>query len=165
MRALFDRLYPRLVRYLEARVHDADRAEDLAQEAFLRLLEHRPRHPRAWLFRVAENLVRDEARLARGRARHLTLLGAERAAERDPGPEADLLRRQEAERAGRALAELPERDRALLLLHHEGFRYREIAAQLGLAPSSIGPLLTRAQRRLVAAYHGGKEGDARASSL
>ena len=152
MRTFFERWYPRLVRFLYARTGDADQAEDLAQEAFLRLLERRPRDPGAWLFTVAGNLLRDEVRLARGRARRLTLVRLERELDGDPGPEPELLRAEEAAGVRRALADLPERDRTRLLLHHEGFRYREIAQQLGLAPTSIGPLLTRAQRRFLESY-------------
>ena len=50
------------------------REEDLAQEVFVRALTHRPEKPRAWVFAVAANLARDEARAAVRRKRHLTLL-------------------------------------------------------------------------------------------
>jgi RNA polymerase sigma-70 factor (ECF subfamily) len=152
VRAFFDLWYPRLVRYLCARVGDRDQAEDLAQEAFVRLVHHRPREPRSWLFTVAENLARDEARLARGRSRHLQVISAERREELDPGPEPELVAREDTERVRRALAGLPERDRSLLLLHHAGFRYGEIAREVGVAPGSVGSLLTRAQRRFLETY-------------
>jgi RNA polymerase sigma factor (sigma-70 family) len=151
-RPFFDRWYPRLVRFLHARTGDADQAEDLAQEVFLRLLKHRPRNPRAWLFRVAVNLLRDEARLARGRSRRLTLLEVERSEEVDLGPEAEVLRSEEVAHVRHALAELPSRDQELLLLHFAGFRYSEIADELNLARGSIGSLLTRAQRRFLKHY-------------
>ena len=60
--------YPALVRFLYRKVWDAERAEDLAQEAFSRALTHRPENPRGWLFVVAANMARDEARKARARA-------------------------------------------------------------------------------------------------
>jgi RNA polymerase sigma-70 factor (ECF subfamily) len=161
VRAFFDLWYPRLVRFLHARVADVDMAEDLAQEAFVRLLRHRPRRPRTWLFTVAENLARDEARLARGRARHLQVIHAERAAERDLGPEPEMLRREEARSVTRALDRLPERDRSLLMLHHAGFRYREIAREVGVAPGSVGSLLTRAQRRFLDTFREVHEREAR----
>jgi DNA-directed RNA polymerase specialized sigma24 family protein len=47
------------------------------------------------------------------------------------------------------LKALDVRDQQLLLLHHAGLAYREIAAELGVAPSSIGALLTRARRRFL----------------
>jgi RNA polymerase sigma-70 factor (ECF subfamily) len=152
MRAFFDTWYPRLVRYLCARVGDVDQAEDLAQEAFVRMLQHRPKEPRAWLFAVAENLARDEARLARGRVRRLQLLQVERETEVDPVGEASSAERDDADGVRRALDLLPERDRRILLLHHAGFRYREISREVGVAVGSVGPLLTRAQRRFLSAY-------------
>src|SRR2546422_4043651 len=69
--------YPALVRFLYRKVWDADRAEDLAQEAFARALAHRPDNPRGWLFVVAANMARDEARRQSRERRHLTLLQSE----------------------------------------------------------------------------------------
>jgi RNA polymerase sigma-70 factor (ECF subfamily) len=162
VRSIFTEWYPRLVRFLRARLADPDRAEDLAQEAFVRLLNERPRKPGAWLLTVAARLAIDDARAARGRARHLTLLGAESASDADPGPEPSLLRGDEIARVRRALGALAERDRMLLLLHADGARYREIAAHVGVAPSSVGTLLARAQRRLLRQLaHGADAGEAR----
>ena len=70
------RTYTAVVRFLYRKVWDAERAEDLAQEVFVRALAHRPEKPRAWVFAVAANLARDEARAAIRRKRHLTLLKA-----------------------------------------------------------------------------------------
>lgn len=161
LRSTFERWYPRLVRFLYARVGDADQAEDLAQEAFVRLLRSRPRESGPWLFTVAANLARDEARLARCRARHLSLVHSEAQARLAEGPEASLSRKEELERVRTALAALPDRDRDLLLLHNAGFRYREIATQLAVAPSSVGPLLGRAQRRFIEVYERAQAHDAR----
>ncbi|MGH7545726.1 MAG: RNA polymerase sigma factor, partial [Gemmatimonadota bacterium] len=74
VRRLFERHYPRLVRYLYRRLGDLDRAEELAQETFVRLLERRPRRPEAWLYAVAANLARDAARSDARRARRLRVL-------------------------------------------------------------------------------------------
>ena len=86
--------YRSLVRFLYRRIGDQARAEDLAQEAFVRALEHEPDKPRAWLFTVAANLARDEGRRSSVRRRHLTLIKAEAEAQPpDPGPEVALERR------------------------------------------------------------------------
>ena len=74
---LYQSTYTAVVRYLYRKVWDADRAEDLAQEVFMRLLAHRPEKPRAWIFAVAANLARDEARAAIRRRRHLVLMQSE----------------------------------------------------------------------------------------
>src|SRR5206468_12693821 len=81
--------YPALVRFLYRKVWDQGRAEDLAQEAFARALVHRPENTRGWLFVVAANMARDEARRAAREKRHLTLLKSEpdRSEERRVGKE------------------------------------------------------------------------------
>src|SRR5947208_4439930 len=56
--------YRALVRFLYRKVWDAERAEDLAQEAFARALVHKPENARGWLFVVAANMARDCARRA-----------------------------------------------------------------------------------------------------
>ena len=53
--------YRSLVRFLYRRIGDLARAEDLAQAAFVRALDHQPAKPRAWLFTVAANLARAES--------------------------------------------------------------------------------------------------------
>src|SRR5216684_7596922 len=78
-----------LVRFLYRKVWDAERAEDLAQEVFVRALSHRPEKPRAWVFAVAANLARDEARAAVRRRRHLTLLKGDPIAQPTLTPAAD----------------------------------------------------------------------------
>jgi RNA polymerase sigma-70 factor (ECF subfamily) len=145
--------YRSLVRFLYRRTGDQARAEDLAQEAFVRALEHRPSNPRPWLFTVAANLARDEGRRASVRKRHLTLIKAEvEASPAEPGPEVALERRETVRRVQAALAKLVERDREALLLWEEGFDYDEIAAVLGIARASVGTTLSRARARLAAAF-------------
>ena len=143
-----------LVRYLTRRLGDRDWAEEVAQETFLRALrQDRIDNERAWLFAVATNLVRDEARKDARRRRHLVLL-AER--ERADGPAeqepTSLERAQEAAMARRAVDALAERDRLALLMREEGLSYEEIAVALDLSPGSVGTTLSRARRRLVAVY-------------
>src|SRR5678816_3162496 len=71
---LYQTMYASVVRFLYRKVWDQDRAEDLAQEVFIRAMNHQPEKPRAWIFAVASNLARDEARAAVRRKKHLTLL-------------------------------------------------------------------------------------------
>ncbi|MEO7038849.1 MAG: sigma factor [Gemmatimonadaceae bacterium] len=59
IRKLFERHYPSLVWSLHGRLGDRDLAEDLAQEAFVRLVDKLPRTPDSWLYVVAGNLARD----------------------------------------------------------------------------------------------------------
>ena len=74
---LYRTALPDLVRFLHRKVWDIERARDLAQDTFVRALRENPDNPRSWLFTVAANLARDEARTAIRRKRHLTLLKTE----------------------------------------------------------------------------------------
>lgn len=147
--AVFRETYSDLVRFLHRKVWDADQAHDLAQETFVRALEHDPENPRAFLFTIAVNLARDEARAAARRKKHLTLLKADSADREHRGDNEDVER---AARVRRALDQLSERDREVLLLWDAGMSYPEIATQTGLKVGAIGTTLARARRRLVEAY-------------
>src|SRR5438876_8388906 len=133
------------------------RAEDRAQEAFARALVHRPENTRGWLFVVAANMARDEARRAAREKRHLTLLKSEPDAVHS-SPEEDIDAETRTRRVRAALDELTPRDREALLLWDAGMSYDEIGAQTGLARGAIGTTLARARRRLVEAYDAGLEG-------
>jgi RNA polymerase sigma-70 factor (ECF subfamily) len=151
---LYRSVFPDLVRFLHRKVWDLDRARDLAQEAFVRALQHEPRRPRAWLFQVASNLARDEARTVLRRKRHLALLRSE-ATERQetaPDPVEGMAERERSRRVRAALDALSERDREALLLWDAGMSYPEIARQAGLAVGAVGTTLARARRRLAEAY-------------
>jgi RNA polymerase sigma factor (sigma-70 family) len=134
-------------RRISRRLGSRDEAEDVAQDAFIRLLDQRPKDPSAWLFTVAGRLAIDSQR-ATSRRERLTPASSDTVAP----PDEALLQNEVIESVRRVLRALPDRDRALLLLHHDGVRYREIARQLGLAESSIGSLLTRAHRRFLGDY-------------
>lgn len=149
--------YPALVRFLYRKVWDAERAEDLAQEAFARALVHRPENTRGWLFVVAANMARDEARKAAREKRHLTLLKSEPDAVQS-SLEDDIDADTQRTRVRAALEQLTPRDREALLLWDAGMSYDEIAAQTGLSRGAIGTTLARARRRLAEAYDAGLEG-------
>lgn len=148
--------YRALVRFLYRKVWDAERAEDLAQEAFARALVHKPDNARGWLFVVAANMARDEARRAARERRHLTLLKSEPVAA-GGAPEDEMDRETARELVRAALEQLTPRDRETLLLWDAGMSYDEIAAQTGLARGAIGTTLARARRRLIDAYAQGRE--------
>ena len=142
-----------LVRYLTRRLGDRDWAEEVAQETFVRALrQDEITNERAWLFAVATNLVRDEARKDARRRRHLALL-AEQERESVVEPESTSVEKaQEAAFARKAVDALAERDRLALLMREEGLDYGEIAEALELSPGSVGTTLSRARRRLVENY-------------
>lgn len=169
---LFRTYHEPLVRYLTRRLGDRDWAEEVAQETFLRAMrQERITSERSWLFAVATNLVRDEARRDARRRRHLELLRAEaKAEEASEPPPTSMERAEEAAMARRALEALTERDREALLMREEGLDYTEIAEALELSVGSIGTTLARARRRLMEAYEalserrGGERGGRHAAS-
>lgn len=156
---LYRTTYDAVVRFLYRKVWDADRAEDLAQEVFMRALKHEPEKPRSWVFAVAANIARDEARSAIRRRKHLTLLTHEPIA--SPAPlsniEDDLEQKEREAEVKRALMTLTPRDREVLLLWDAGLAYPEIAEQTGLAVGAVGTTLARARKRLVAAHDRNEE--------
>ena len=142
-----------LVRFLHRKVWDVERAQDLAQEVFVRALRHEPENPRAWLFRVASNLAKDEARTVLRRKKHLALLRSEKREEvGEPSPEEAVLAKEEWAQVRAALDAVSERDREVLLLWDAGLSYREIAEITDLSAGAIGTTLARARQRLVAAH-------------
>lgn len=142
-----------LVRFLHRKVWDTERASDLAQEVFVRALKHDPDQPRAWLFKVAMNLARDEARTVLRRKRHLALLKSEVEVEqRVPTPEEEMISRERWAQVRRALDAVSDRDREVLLLWDAGLNYQEIAVVMDLSPGAVGTTLARARRRLVEAH-------------
>ncbi|MEK9501588.1 sigma-70 family RNA polymerase sigma factor [Gaopeijia maritima] len=154
IKALFDDQFPTLYRYCLRMTGEPDLAQDVAQEAFVRLVRDDVQGPvpalKAWLFRVASNLVRDRYRVTENRRRLLEINPVA------PEPADDVhesLERTETVAAVRRVLEgLPERDRVLLLMREEGFSYAEIAEEIEVKASSVGTLLARAQRRFADAF-------------
>ena len=143
--------FPVLVRFLYRKLWDVDRAEELAQEAFARAAQRRPKKLRAWVFVVASNLARDLVRQEVRRRRHLVLLKSEpRVAPARPDEVAE--QSEESSRVRAALDLLTPREREVLLLWDAGHSYGEIAQHTGLAVGAIGTTLARARRRLAEAY-------------
>jgi RNA polymerase sigma-70 factor, ECF subfamily len=128
---------------------DPDLASDLAQEAFVKLLQRgdMPLTPVPWLVTVALNQFRN-TRNRDERRRQLLTLVADADVDGLPVPHADAaLLAVESQQSVRAtLRQLPQREAALLLMSAEGYSYREIAATLYLTETSVGSLILRARR-------------------
>jgi RNA polymerase sigma factor (sigma-70 family) len=158
--ALFVERSAALYSYVNRVSGDPALAEDIVQECFVKL--HRrgamPDDPPAWLMAVANNLLRDAHRRLARRRRLTVTWSADLPLGGGGGdaPRADdaTLAAEQVEQVRQALDRLPLRDRQLLLLRHEGYRYGEIAAALGLTPTSVGTMLARASEAFRKAYHG-----------
>jgi RNA polymerase sigma-70 factor (ECF subfamily) len=161
---LFRTYHAPLVRYLTRRLGDRDWADEVAQETFLRALrQDRLSSERSWLFAVATNLVRDEARRSERQRRHLALLAEEARSESTEPEPTSMERAQDAALARQAVDALVERDRLALLMREEGLNYEEIAEALGLSVGSVGTTLARARRRLAEAYESLQAGERQAA--
>jgi RNA polymerase sigma-70 factor (ECF subfamily) len=139
-----------LVRFLAARTGDAVGAEDLFQELWLKVRQGADRpvgNPRAYLYRMAQNLVLDKIREHRRRgAREHGWAEARKADPGETGEPADsapnaedmLIARDEADVLARAIASLPEGAARVLRLHKiDGLSHAEVAARLGISRSGV----------------------------
>ena len=152
---LFDERFVSLYRYLDRLSGDPDLAEDLAQEAFVRLHKRGeiPNDARAWLVAVASNLFRDERRSVRRRQSLLARQPIELTlGSPPPSPDDDVERGERKISVRQALDRLSLRDREMLLLRHEGYSYREISIALGVVESGVGTMLIRATESFRAAF-------------
>lgn len=158
-----DRLYreqfDRLVKKTQFVTGDAAAAEDLTQEAFVRLLHTPPRSPASALPYLRTILARLAVDWLR-RQGHEVVGGAlpEAAGAANP-PEAAVLRQEEVAGMASALSGLSERDRQSLVMRATGFTYREIADRLGIPATQVGVVLWRAVRKVRAAHQQHEETD------
>jgi RNA polymerase sigma-70 factor (ECF subfamily) len=145
----FEDYHAELLSFLRRATGDDQASEDLAQEAFLRLAREveagrAPEQTRAWLYRVASNLVVSRARHARTVFGWLSRHGRAAALdERHPSPEEGLLRRERRSELEALLDTLPTDARTAILLSGQGFTGLEIAASIGRSHSATRTLLTR----------------------
>ena len=146
---LFTNGFGRLFRYLDRLSGDAELAQDLAQEAYVRLYRRQslPDAPEAWLISVGMNLLRNNYSIEKRRRELMSVARADRS-HSDPDRSPDQAAASEAIRVAvrQVLDRMPERERQLLLLSAEGYGYRDIALALDLKEVSVGTLLARARQ-------------------
>lgn len=150
-RALVSRHLPVMLAVARRMLRDDAEAEDVAQEAMLRLWRSSDRLEigdfgvRPWLRRVVSNLCIDRVRSARN-----TTVTDELPEQPQPALQVVNMERQEAaQRVKLALKALPERQRlALVLFHYEGQSQIEIGKALGVSDEAVESLLSRARRSL-----------------
>lgn len=163
-RALTLRLAPRILGYATRLLSDRAEAEDVTQEAMLRLWRMAPdwRQGEAmvstWLYRVATNLCTDRLRGRRRRAA-TTLDDAPDVADGAPGPLAGMIETDRMAALATALDALPDRQRqAVVLRHIEGLSNPEIAAVMDIGVEAVESLTARGKRALAALLQG-RRGD------
>ncbi len=157
-----------LINFIYRLIPERTEAEDIAQEVFLKVaaaagsLEERAKFS-TYLYHITYNLCIDRIRHRTARAARASFVSLDEAAENDSGQKltrqvpdlsdlpADILReRQETKQSvEKALAELPENQRAAIMLKvYEDRPYTEIACILGVSIPSVESLLFRARQNL-----------------
>jgi RNA polymerase sigma-70 factor (ECF subfamily) len=158
----FEAHYEALCRFLRYSGAGESTAEDLSQEAFLRLHDHlkksRPeKNIRAWLFRVAYRLWIDCLREGKREAPAMDAswdLWSRVLRDPSPGAEQELLVRERNEWLRTSLQRLSQVERQALHLRADGLRYREIAEVLGLGYWPVVEAVRRALDILGEKAHG-----------
>ena len=140
-----------LYRYITRLTGDSERAADIVQTTFMRLVEKPPRDTRvkSWLFRVATNAAIDHARSVKRHERLLEKLPTGATTGDGPvDPDVITSRKFNRLRVRAALERLPKRDQTVLLMRSEGFAHREIGEVIGAGTKSVGIIILRAMTRL-----------------
>jgi RNA polymerase sigma-70 factor (ECF subfamily) len=147
--ALIERYERTALAVAYAQVHDAHRAGDAVQEAFLRAWQELPRLQEAakfggWLLQIVRNAAIDVRRRIRPSAAEFPDLAA-----KDGDPIAELEAEDRAAKVKEALAALDETTRtAVVMRYYEGLSAKEIAAALDMTPAAVDMRLSRARGQL-----------------
>lgn len=143
---------PLLFRVAHAVVRNRAEAEDVVQDVFVRVLQHRSklrdvRDMRVWLVKIAWNLAVDKSRGAR--TEQMDEVFAQSLASRDMGADAAVAESERARAVLRAMDSLPRAEReALLLSAIEELSGAEVAKVMKRSESSVRSLVFRARTRL-----------------
>lgn len=153
---LSHRFRPALKAYFVKRAPDGVDADDLVQDVFVRLARRGElstiRQVEGYLFQTAANVLTDRlrSRAARRREDHVPYRELDHARE-DASPDTVLMGREALAQLLASLCELPERRRAVFVLHRfDGLRYGEIAKRLGISLSSVEKHMIKALAHLTA---------------
>lgn len=154
---------PRILGLATRILRNTTEAEDVAQEAFVRVWRNvakwQPGRARfdTWLHMVVLNLCRDRLR----RRREVGSDTIPDAIDPTPDAEAGLLEAELSRSVANAIAALPERQReAILLVHYQDLPGAEAAVALGVSAEALESLLARGRRTLRARLAEPVEGDA-----
>jgi RNA polymerase sigma-70 factor, ECF subfamily len=149
--------YKRIYEVLYRLTGEKMEAEDLTVETFLRYFRRPPANKDqaiGWLYRVATRLGYNALRASKRRS-HYEEKAALYVAGGASDPSQEVERAREQRKVHAVLRSMNERSAEILVLHHSGFSYKEIAEAIGISPNSVGTLLSRAQKEFERIYLGG----------
>lgn len=148
LRQVFEAEESPLLRYAHGLVGQRETAEDLVQDAFLKLHAHWDdvENPRAWLFRCIRNLSLNHIR---DHKRETPLDNGHEWQSDSPDPEQALGRLEAVGTLQLLVSELPPDDRSLISLkYHENLRYDQISQRTGISVGNVGYKLHHALKNL-----------------
>lgn len=147
-----------LVRYLSKKVRNNEDANDLAQEAFLRMHKFQLSRPldnaRAFLYKTANNLVVDQMRRAKVHDKYLSfeMLPEQSDEENDkyvPSAERTVSAEQELDQIYQVVDRMPEKVRRAFLMHRgKDLSYPQIASEMGVSTSMVEKYIIKALKIL-----------------
>jgi len=137
--------YPELIKYGRQLCASKIDVDDLLQETFLKYHIELSKNcvienTRAWLYKVLLNLTithNNRKSLYAAKIKHYKRPDIE------IGIDEEFAKQERRELVLQHLDQLPEKEKNLLLLYHNGLKYKEIAEVLDINPNSVGKLLVR----------------------
>jgi len=157
---VYQEVFPLLVRVVYRITGDSEAAEEICQEAFIRYYERMntiPDIPQAkyWLIRVGKNLALNHEK-RKGRERRAYQRAYHEPKKNPETGEESLLKAESQDTVQKALEQLPEKMRTVLVLKEYGdLNYREIASVLGISEGNVKVRVFRARERLLQLLQGG----------
>jgi len=148
---LYRRYYQEMTRYFWYTIRNRDRAEELAQDTFLKLYRYREGYEpaarfRTWLYRIAKGLLLNELR---ARSRDKSVL-VEKEASTVTDMEKVTIRRQAVRQVMDDIDRLPDRQReAIVLVRFQGMNYQEASEAMRVSERALKSLLNRARTALL----------------
>jgi len=151
----YDSWYASLLRYVARSVGSVELAKDLVQESFLLLCKEllngkKIENPKGWTFRVVRRQIGNYLRADRYSG--VSFEPIEGTPGRDAGefvrPALRVEADEEPDRLSRLMEPLSVREREVILLRLEGFRYKEIAEHLGIGSATVKTFLARALKKM-----------------
>ncbi|MFT6958034.1 MAG: RNA polymerase sigma-70 factor (family 1) [Halieaceae bacterium] len=149
---LFQENYDSLVRFLSSKVRDSDEAQDLAQDAFYKVMSvenaEKLEHVRAYLFQTASNLALNRIRKRKHQEAYKRSVESNLNPEREgmiASPERAAAATEQLQQVERVLNGLPRKCRRAFLLHRtRHLSYQQIAEEMGISVSTVEKYMIRA---------------------
>lgn len=150
---IFENYYKKICRQISLLLNDEYKAQDIAQEVFIKFIKNPPRDNEnigGWLSKVAINQALNYLRSEKSmKGRELKVFQFDDAY---ISPEDIAIEKIEKDKVGRVLLKMDRRDMLCLILKHSGYNYEEISISLGIKKSSVGTTIARAHKKFKDLY-------------